>query len=94
MTNYLSEAEKIHKPGCKVNMHCLVNHLGNPCPGPYGTCTCDSLAKEKEYRQICAMPKCRNPVPRDVHALDSKCDGCFNKPEPKKECAVNLLNGK
>lgn len=37
-----------HQPGCKINLQCLVDHHGKPCPGPYGTCTCKE-PQEKDW---------------------------------------------
>jgi hypothetical protein len=40
---------KQHKPGCMACMFCAVDHGGQPCPGPYGKCTCDEkIAPLKE----------------------------------------------
>lgn len=41
---------KIHKPDCLLNVHCLVIHPDGICPGPYGTCTCNITPPENAQR--------------------------------------------
>lgn len=41
-----------HKPLCKINQACLVDHHGAPCPGPYGICDCGA-ERPMNYQQKC-----------------------------------------
>ena len=34
---------RVHKNGCMKDVRCLVVHLDDVCPGPYGKCNCFEL---------------------------------------------------
>ena len=67
--------QKQHKPGCKINIQCLVYHQDGVCPGPYGTCTCDEITDsntkpqanlpEVNYMQVGRTIKCGHCHPKE-----------------------------
>lgn len=68
--------EKEHKPWCKINVACLVDHRGAPCPGPYGTCTCHEPIPSPKNLCVCACHL--------GFGGDTSCKHCRPAPEQKE----------